>query len=75
MPDDVKSQKGTRTTQPHRKGPREPTDALAAMLKGSPAYLPNPKDVERKARKQGSKPQVVRSPLYDALIGWRGRAF
>jgi hypothetical protein len=42
----------TRRTQPYRKGAREQTSALSAMLAGRPMYLPNPQDVQRKRLKQ-----------------------
>lgn len=39
----------TRATQPHRRDTgREPGVALAAMLRGSPMFLPNPMDVQRR---------------------------
>lgn len=38
-------------SQPYRKGPRMPGAALSAMLRGKPAYLPNPQDVNRRAMK------------------------
>jgi hypothetical protein len=39
----------TRATQPHRKNTgRVPSPALAAMLRGAPAFLPNPMDVNRR---------------------------
>lgn len=37
--------------QPYRKGPRMPGAALSAMLRGRPAYLPNPQDTRRRAIK------------------------
>lgn len=36
-----------RTTQPYRRGDRKGSDALAAMMRGAPSFLPNPMDVER----------------------------
>lgn len=38
-------------SQPYRKGARIPGAALGAMLRGKPAYLPNPQDVARQAQK------------------------
>jgi hypothetical protein len=39
--------KPTRLTQPYRKGPRVPGQALTAMLKGRAANGTNPADVKR----------------------------
>lgn len=42
----------TRATQPFRRDTgREPGPALAAMLRGAPAFLPNPMDVQRRTMK------------------------
>jgi hypothetical protein len=37
----------TRKTQPYRRGKQQPGMVLDAMLKGAPAYLPNPQDQAR----------------------------
>lgn len=42
-------------TQPYTKGPRQPGAALSAMLRGGPAYLPNPADSKRQAQKKSRK--------------------
>lgn len=47
--------KPTRATQPYRKGAREQSSALSAMLAGRPTYLPNPQDIQRKRLKQLSQ--------------------
>lgn len=40
--------------QPYKQGALRPqTSALAAMLAGRPAYLPNPMDIQRQAQKGG----------------------
>jgi len=41
----------SRRTQPYRKGPRQPGQALTAMLKGRTASGFNPKDIERNVQK------------------------
>lgn len=33
--------------QPYRRGARQPTQALLAMLTGRPVFLPNPQDIPR----------------------------
>jgi hypothetical protein len=39
-----------RRTQPHRSNTgRQPSLALAAMLRGAPTFLPNPMDVRRRS--------------------------
>jgi hypothetical protein len=51
----------TRRTQPHRRDTgRVPSSALAAMLRGAPAFLPNPMDVQRQAiaRQPGPHPST-----------------
>lgn len=48
--------------QPYAKGPRMPGAALSAMLRGKPAYLPNPQDAKRRAMKhRGMKRRRKRS--------------
>jgi hypothetical protein len=37
--------------QPYRRHGREPGPTLTAMLKGGPAFLPNPQDAKRKFAK------------------------
>jgi hypothetical protein len=41
--------------QPYRRHGREPGPTLTAMLKGGPAFLPNPMDARRKAQKRGRR--------------------
>lgn len=62
-------QRGYRATQPYRqrKG-RQPGPVLDAMLKGSPAYLPNPQDVLRGTLRQRKR----RHGLLDHMMRGRG---
>lgn len=62
-------QHASRRTQPHREGsPREPTLALAAMLRGQPAFLPNPIDVKRRSmRAQGGLADLLLSARASTL--------
>jgi hypothetical protein len=54
----------TRATQPHRRlTGREPSLALAAMLRGRPFFLGNPMDVQRRT--------VGGSTLADVLLSAR----
>jgi hypothetical protein len=39
-------------TQPYRRRARQPGPTLDAMLKGAPAFLPNPMDYKRRAQKR-----------------------
>ncbi len=41
----------TRRSQPHRRGAREPSSVLAAMLEGGTAFGMNPADHDRLRRK------------------------
>ncbi len=43
--------KPTRRTQPYKRGNREPSSTLAAMLAGRPSFLNNPADAIRLRRK------------------------
>jgi hypothetical protein len=48
-----RGRKMTRRGQPYRKKrPRPQGPTLTAMLKGSPAFLPNPMDLRRQAQKR-----------------------
>jgi hypothetical protein len=47
------SRKLTRMAQPYRRRkPRRPGPTLDAMLAGEPAFLPNPMDQQRRAKKR-----------------------
>jgi hypothetical protein len=45
--------KMTRRAQPYRRKTRPQGPTLSAMLKGAPAFLPNPMDQHRKFIKRG----------------------
>lgn len=47
--------KPTRTSQPYRKGARQPGPALSAMTKGAPAFLPNPAALTRMAQRRARR--------------------
>lgn len=46
--------------QPYRRGARVPGAALTAMLKGRPAFLPNPQDARRKVQRRARKRKSLR---------------
>lgn len=46
--------------QPYRKGPRQPSAALAAMLAGRPVGMMNPMDVQRGFTKGRSLADLLR---------------
>lgn len=41
---------GVQQAQPYRQGPREPSQALVAMLLGKPWFMPNPQDIARQTQ-------------------------
>lgn len=58
----------TRRTQPYRaKRGRPPGSTLVAMLRGKPAYLPNPQDVKRRTLRAAKR----RRGLSGVLAGRR----
>lgn len=64
--------KPTPTTQPYRKGPRQPGQALDAMLRGRDASGYNPQDIQRASmlvaagkRRAGRSPRSPRQPRGD----------
>ena len=57
--------KPTRRTQPYRKGPRDASPVLSAILAGKPTYGANPADYQRAL--------AARSKLAALLAGRRGR--
>lgn len=48
--------------QPYRKGPREPSPILKAMLAGRPSHLPNPQSVKRETQRRARKKRKTVEP-------------
>jgi hypothetical protein len=71
----TRSRKRTRRAQPYRrKHTRVPGPSLTAMLKGRPAFLPNPQDVKRDLLKK-SKTKIYVQRAYAGRRRKNGRRF